>query len=66
MQDADALPPNHSMRDLAKGLAAAHSAYLTAAPQEEPKETRVLFVVQDGERNIFDQLWLEWKMLEDS
>lgn len=54
------------MRDLAKGLAAAHSAYLTAAPQEEPKETRVLFVVQDGERNIFDQLWLEWKMLEDS
>jgi glutathione synthase len=25
---------------------------------------KVLFVVQDGERNVFDQRWLEWKLLE--
>lgn len=26
----------------------------------------MLFVVQEGERNVFDQRWLEWELLERS
>lgn len=29
-----------------------------------PTATQILFVVQDGERNVFDQRWLEYELLE--
>lgn len=64
LTEPNALPLNHTIRDLAKGLAVAHETYLTAAPQEGSAETRILFVVQDGERNVFDQLGLEWELFE--
>ncbi|KAH8109754.1 glutathione synthase [Phellopilus nigrolimitatus] len=51
------LPPNRTTATLAAGLAAAHRAYgVTGA--------HILFVVQPGERNVFDQRWLEYELLE--
>src|SRR5947207_7170190 len=52
------LPDNPAAEKLAAGLAQAHKAYNTL-------NTAVLFVVQDHERNIFDQRWLEYHLLED-
>lgn len=49
------------MARLVDGLADGHRAY------GEPvvsKQTAVLFLVQEGERNIFDQRWLEYSLLE--
>lgn len=40
-----------------EGLAAAHKLYGV-------KEAYVLLVVQPGERNVFDQRWLEYELLE--
>ncbi|KAF9068612.1 hypothetical protein BDP27DRAFT_1327004 [Rhodocollybia butyracea] len=50
-------PHNHTTSGLVEGLAAAHSAY-------NVDRSKILFVVQAGERNIFDQLWLEYELLE--
>lgn len=50
-------PPNETTSGLVKGLAAAHSAYSVPG-------SRILFVVQAGERNVFDQRWLEYELLE--
>ncbi|KAF7341965.1 Glutathione synthetase [Mycena venus] len=52
-------PPNNTTAGLAEGLAAAHAAY--GAKNSGPK---ILFVVQAGERNVFDQRWLEYELLE--
>ncbi|KAJ3747659.1 hypothetical protein DFH05DRAFT_1441827 [Lentinula detonsa] len=54
---ADNFPPNQSISGLVEGLAAAHAAYNVDG-------SRILFVVQANERNIFDQLWLEYELLE--
>ncbi|KAH9900994.1 glutathione synthase [Cubamyces lactineus] len=51
------LPPNDTIAGLAEGLAAAHNAY-------DSPSAWILFVVQDGERNVFDQRWLEYELLE--
>lgn len=51
------LPDNPAAEKLAAGLAQAHKAYNTP-------NSAVLFVVQDHERNIFDQRWLEYHLLE--
>ncbi|CDO69537.1 hypothetical protein BN946_scf184785.g42 [Trametes cinnabarina] len=51
------LPPNDTISGLAEGLAAAHRAYGSPSAW-------ILFVVQDGERNVFDQRWLEYELLE--
>ncbi|KAK9469690.1 hypothetical protein V1512DRAFT_219063 [Lipomyces arxii] len=51
-------PENSSAQGLAKGLAVAHKAYGV-------ESSVVLFVVQPGERNAFDQRWLEYFLLED-
>ncbi|KAF8463798.1 glutathione synthase [Gautieria morchelliformis] len=51
------MPSNESLAFLAGGLARAHTAYGT-------DDARILFVVQDGERNVFDQRWLEYELLE--
>ena len=52
------LPDNLAAQKLATGLAQAHKAY------GNPKAS-VLFIVQDPERNAFDQRSLEYHLLED-
>ncbi|KAJ6511360.1 hypothetical protein C8R47DRAFT_1094789 [Mycena vitilis] len=53
----DGFPPNNTTAGLVEGLAAAHAAY-------NVKEAKILFVVQVGERNVFDQRLLEYELLE--
>ncbi|WWC87112.1 glutathione synthetase [Kwoniella dendrophila CBS 6074] len=50
-------PQNEPLRNLAAGLAEGWKAY-------GKKEAVILFVVQEGERNVFDQKWLEYELLE--
>lgn len=57
--DPSHFPPNDALKSLVQGLADGWKAYGS-------QEARVLFVVQEGERNVFDQRWLEWELLEKS
>jgi glutathione synthase len=50
------MPDNDAMRGMAGGLASAWSAV-------GRKDAAVLFVVQPGERNVFDQQWLQVRLL---
>ncbi|WVR04500.1 glutathione synthetase [Kwoniella sp. DSM 27419] len=50
-------PANEPLKNLAAGLAQGWKAY-------NKQDAVVLFVVQDGERNVFDQRWLEFELLE--
>ncbi|OAA33961.1 glutathione synthetase large chain [Cordyceps fumosorosea ARSEF 2679] len=55
------LPSNNSVPGLAAGLETAFNAY----PTSELGHTNcILFLVQDGERNIFDQRHLEYRLAE--
>lgn len=54
---AENFPPNQTTAGLVEGLAAAHAAYNIPGSQ-------ILFLVQPGERNVFDQRWLEYELLE--
>lgn len=56
------MPQNEALSTLASGLAAAHKAYLEA--RSTKYEPVILFVVQDGERNVFDQRLIEYELLE--
>ncbi|KAL5482338.1 GSH2 [Sanghuangporus weigelae] len=51
------LPPNGATSTVVEGLAAAHVAYGV-------HDAYILFVVQPGERNVFDQRWLEYELLK--
>ena len=54
-------PPNHAVETLCAGLAAAHTAY--GPPKSAPYlPLCILFLVQDHERNIFDQLALSTQL----
>ncbi|KAF8964259.1 glutathione synthase [Flammula alnicola] len=53
----DNFPSNNTISGLASGLAEAHKAYNVEGSQ-------ILFVVQPGERNVFDQRLLEYELLE--
>ena len=55
--DVKNFPVNKSLKTLASGMAEAWKVYANPA-------AAVLFVVQDGERNVFDQRWLEYELLE--
>ncbi|KAL8349578.1 hypothetical protein RB598_005104 [Gaeumannomyces tritici] len=55
------LPENRSTQELAAGLRAAFEAY-PAASEELGHERCVVFLVQDGERNVFDQRHLEYEV----
>lgn len=55
------LPPNDNPVGLARGLAAAFHAY---GPSELGLDKCVVFLVQNGERNIFDQRHLEYAVKE--
>lgn len=57
LSNPQSYPPNDSLRSLARGLAEGWKAY-------GKDDARILFVCQEGERNIFDQKWLEWELLE--
>lgn len=48
---------NDSLKQLSAGLADGWKAY-------GRDDAAILFVVQDGERNVFDQRWLEYELLE--
>ncbi|RMD41375.1 hypothetical protein DV735_g3750, partial [Chaetothyriales sp. CBS 134920] len=50
-------PPNRAVATLADGLAAAHQAY-GSSKHNPPLPLCILFLVQDDERNAFDQLAL--------
>jgi glutathione synthetase len=52
------LPDNPAVRKLAAGLAQAHKAYGNPIAS-------ILFIVQDSERNAFDQRSLEYHLLGD-
>lgn len=52
------LPDNPAVHKLVAGLAQAHNAY--GSPTAS-----ILFIVQDSERNAFDQRSLEYHLLED-
>ncbi|KAJ7074207.1 glutathione synthase [Mycena amicta] len=54
---AEDFPANETTAGLVEGLAAAHAAYGTTS-------AKILFVVQPGERNVFDQRLLEYELLE--
>ncbi|KAG6829442.1 hypothetical protein H0H87_011397 [Tephrocybe sp. NHM501043] len=54
---AENFPKNDTIAGLAEGLATAHKAY-------DNDKARILFVVQPGERNVFDQRPLEYHLLE--
>ncbi|GMK54515.1 hypothetical protein CspeluHIS016_0111010 [Cutaneotrichosporon spelunceum] len=58
LRNANAFVDNHSLEDIAAGLAEGHQAYGS-------REAAVLFVVQEGERNVFDQRALEYRLLKN-
>ncbi|KAF1851137.1 glutathione synthetase large chain [Cucurbitaria berberidis CBS 394.84] len=60
---AEALQQSRSASSLAKGLAAAHKAYVSS---QANRPLCVLFIVQDPERNVFDQRHLEYALLEEN
>ncbi|ESK94841.1 glutathione synthetase [Moniliophthora roreri MCA 2997] len=51
------LPRNETTKGLVEGLAKTHEAY-------GANNARILFVVQPNERNLFDQMWLEYELLQ--
>jgi glutathione synthase len=57
------LPENKSTEGLAAGLQAAYEAY---GKSDLGHETCVIFLVQGGERNIFDQRHLEYELQKGS
>lgn len=61
LTNSEKLPKNNAQEVLVGGLAAAHQAYLSSYASKGSSSTSVyvLFVVQDGERNAFDQRPLE-------
>lgn len=60
LSNLDNLPQNKAQEVLVGGLAAAHQAYLSqSSSSSSAKNVYVLFVVQKGERNAFDQRPLE-------
>ncbi|KAF8942994.1 hypothetical protein BGZ47_005931 [Haplosporangium gracile] len=54
--DISALPNSDSIESIASGLASAHKHYGS-------KTAKVMMVVQPGERNAFDQRWIEYNLL---
>ncbi|KAF2446415.1 glutathione synthase [Karstenula rhodostoma CBS 690.94] len=59
----EALRQSKSASSLAQGLAAAHKAY---GPSKTGRSLCVLFVVQNPERNVFDQRHLEYALFEEN
>ncbi|KAF9319995.1 hypothetical protein BG003_007521 [Podila horticola] len=66
--DPDALPTSESIESIASGLASAHKHYGSKrqehARMTDPDTAKVMMVVQPGERNAFDQRWIEYNLLK--
>lgn len=63
----EAIPTNEALDTLAAGIASAHDAYVQhnlPKYQKVPRDPVVLFVVQPGERNAFDQRALEYALAD--
>ncbi|KAG0258932.1 hypothetical protein BG011_002980 [Mortierella polycephala] len=56
--DISAIPNSGSIESVASGLASAHLHYGS-------KTAKVMMVVQPGERNAFDQRWIEYNLLKN-
>ncbi|CAG8630882.1 6228_t:CDS:10, partial [Paraglomus occultum] len=56
--NAESLPENASWTSLPKGIAKAHELYGSS-------KAVVMMVVQPGERNAFDQRWIEYNLLQN-
>ncbi|KAF9187147.1 hypothetical protein BGZ51_001529 [Haplosporangium sp. Z 767] len=56
--DISAIPNSESIESIASGLASAHLHYGS-------KTAKVMMVVQPGERNAFDQRWIEYNLLKN-
>ncbi|XRM46335.1 Glutathione synthetase [Aspergillus tubingensis] len=56
-------PKNTSVETLSAGLAAAHTAY-GSSKSSPALPTCIIFVVQEGERNVFDQLALSRQLTQ--
>ena len=56
------LPANTSLSFISEALTVAHSAYKESVITD--RRIAVLFVIQPGERNVFDQRSLEYEILE--
>ncbi|KAF2004551.1 glutathione synthase [Amniculicola lignicola CBS 123094] len=61
--EEESLRESESAASLARGLAVAHTAY---GKSQSGYPLCVLFVVQDPERNVFDQRHLEYPLLEEN
>lgn len=59
IHEAD-LPSNLAVKGLANGLAVAHNTYV----QLKGSADGIVFIVQAGERNAFDQRWLEYELMD--
>lgn len=59
----DQLPGQNTLNGFADGIAAAHRAFCTMYDLDGHC-TVVIFVVQPGERNAFDQRWLQASLWE--
>ncbi|OZJ05784.1 hypothetical protein BZG36_01294 [Bifiguratus adelaidae] len=57
LEGFDRLPKNETIKALAGGIAQAHQVYGS-------KNAIVTVIVQPNERNVFDQRWLEYTLLE--
>ena len=58
----DLLPSNPSIEKLASGLAAAHQAYGQPKNHQGTRLLCIVFITQDGERNVFDQKHVEYAL----
>lgn len=58
---------SRSLTELANGLAAGHKEYVDSSLSKAnlPSSIAVLFIVQPGERNVFDQRHLEYSLYEN-
>ncbi|KAK3825225.1 MAG: glutathione synthase [Benniella sp.] len=56
--EVSTLPKSDSIVSIASGLASAHQLYGS-------KSAKVMMVVQPGERNAFDQRWIEYNLLKN-
>ena len=59
--DESNVPPNNTLAEIVAGLAHAHKAYIEQHPKTSPY---ILFVIQPNERNVFDQRFLEYELLQ--
>lgn len=59
------LPKNDALHTMTVGLATGHNTYCKRRRiQSASKDPIILFVVQDGERNAFDQRLIEYELLD--